>query len=209
MRDETYLLKLQDYYAAKRTLPSFAHIAGLLGLKSSSSVAALAKRLGDQGYLEAGPTGRLAPGKRFFEREVVSTIRAGNPESVGDFPARPLYIDDYLISVPSRAVLLEVKGDSMEDVGLFEGDIVVVQKGAPTMPGDVVVAVVDNEVTVKLLAHDADTGEFYLQPANRAYTAIRAQYSLELFGKVVGSFRKFGAPGHIRKHSVTASPTQQ
>lgn len=74
MSDETHLQRLQDYYATHRVLPSFAQIGELLGLKSSSFVAALAKRFKERGYLESGPTGCLAPAKRFFEREVVGLL---------------------------------------------------------------------------------------------------------------------------------------
>lgn len=62
MNDTDYLGKLQDYYAKHRLLPSFAAIGELLGLKSKGSVAAMAKRLKEQGYIESGPHGtRLSP----------------------------------------------------------------------------------------------------------------------------------------------------
>jgi len=68
-------------------------------------------------------------------------------------------------------------------------DIVVVKKGAPADVGDIVVAIVDQECTVKYLAKD-ETG-FYLRPGNNAYPDIRLTESLELFGVVVGQFRKY------------------
>lgn len=207
MNDETYLQKLQDYYATHRVLPSFAQIGELLGLKSSSSVAALAKRFKERGYLESGPTGRLAPAKRFFEREVVDTVRAGTPHPAFGNPLRTLSIDEHLVAIPSKSVLLEVRGDSMEDAGLFEGDIVVVQKGAPAKPGDIVVAIVDNDFTVKFLAYDEKAEEFYLQPGNQAYQAIRPEFSFEVFGKVVGSFRRY-AGSRVRLHSSASAAGQ-
>lgn len=200
MSDETYLQRLQDYYATHRVLPSFAQIGELLGLKSSSSVAALAKRLKERGYLDSGPTGRLAPAKRFFEREVADTVRAGTPHPAFGNPLKTLSIDEHLVAIPSKSVLLEVRGDSMEDAGLFEGDIVVVQKGAPAKPGEIVVALVDNDFTVKFLAYDDKAEAFYLRPGNKAYPAIRPEFSFEVFGKVVGSFRRY-AVSHVKLHS--------
>ncbi len=190
-QDQQYLDKLRDYFARHRSLPSFSAIAGLLGLKSTSSVSALAKRLKLQGFLDAGPDKRLTPGKRFFEREILDSVRAGLPAAANDGGSEVLTIDDYLINSPSRTVLLRVKGDSMIDAGMVEGDILIVEKGAPARAGEIVVAIVDNEFTVKYLDVDKKTREFYLRPGNKAYPNIRPQTSLELFGKVVGQFRKY------------------
>ena len=84
----------------------------------------------------------------------------------------------------------------MIEAGLMPGDTVVVKKGAPTKPGDVVVAIVDNEFTVKYLA--LDRRGFFLKPGNRAYTPIRPKDDLEIYGLVVGMFRKYQQPGNIR-----------
>lgn len=190
--DHDYLDQLRDYYARNRALPSFSVIARVLGLKSTSSVSALAGRLKLQGFLDSGPDKRLTPGKRFFEREVLDSVRAGLPAAANDVGSEVLTIDDFLIRSPSRTVLLRVKGDSMTDAGLMEGDILIVEKGAPARPGDIVVAVVDQEFTVKYLEEDKKTRAFYLRAGNPAYADIRPQASLELFGKVTGQFRKYG-----------------
>lgn len=85
--------------------------------------------------------------------------------------------------------MLTVKGDSMIDAGLMPGDTVIVKRGDPAKSGDIVVASVDNEFTVKYLEQDK-TG-FYLKPGNTAYPNIRPHDHLEVFGMVVGSFRKY------------------
>lgn len=190
-QDQQYLDRLRDYYAQHRALPSFSVIARVLGLKSTSSVSALAARFKLQGWLDTGPDKRLVPGKRFFEREILDSVRAGLPAAANDLATEVLTIDDHLIRSPSRTVLLRVKGDSMIDAGLLEGDILIVEKGAPARPGDIVVAVVDQEFTVKYLAEDKATRAFYLRPGNAAYPDIWPEASLELFGKVTGQFRKY------------------
>ena len=91
-----------------------------------------------------------------------------------------LTIDDYLIERPSQTVLIRVKGDSMVDAGILEGDLVVVEKTPSAKRGDIVVAIVDGQFTLKRL--DTDRGQFVLKPENKAYPVIRAEGALEIFG---------------------------
>ena len=187
--DRSYLSTLQDYYARHRALPSYASIGGLLGLRSKSSVAALVARLKLAGFLESTPDRRLAPTRRFFARPLAdSPVRAGLPEAVDDADAEALTIDDYLIERPSSTVLIRVKGDSMMDVGIFDGDLVVVEKRPSAHKGEIVVAIVDNQFTLKRL--DIEAGKFILRAENKAYAPIRPEGALEIFGVMVGLVRK-------------------
>ena len=83
------------------------------------------------------------------------------PDAVDDGEADALTIDDYLIERPSSTVLIRVKGDSMIDAGIFDGDLVVVEKRPSAQRGDIVVAIVDNQFTLKRL--DLEAGRFVLQ----------------------------------------------
>ena len=187
--DRSYLSRLQDYYARHRALPSYASIGQLLGLKSKSSVAALVARLKLSGYIDSTPDKRLAPTKRFFERALaLAPVQAGLPNPIDDGNADALTIDDYLIERPSQTVLIRVKGDSMQDAGILDGDLVVVEKTASASRGDVVVAIVDNQFTLKRL--DVERGQFVLKPENKAYAVIRPEGTLEIFGVMVGLVRK-------------------
>ncbi len=187
--DRSYLTSLQDYYAQHRALPSYASIGSLLGLKSKSSVAAMVARLKLAGFLDSTPDRRLAPTKHFFARPLAeSPVRAGLPEQVDDSEADALTIDDYLIERPSQTVLIRVKGDSMMDAGIFDGDLVVVEKRPSAHKGDIVVAIVDNQFTLKRL--DLEDGKFILRPENKAFEVIRPEGSLEIFGIMVGLVRK-------------------
>lgn len=188
-RDQDYLNALRDYYAEHRVLPSFKGVANLVGLKTTSAVAAFVTRMKEIGMLDSSPDRRLQPGKRFFERAVVDSVQAGEPQPANDREPEGFNIDSHLIDAPSRTVLLTVRGDSMIDAGLMPGDTVIVKKNAPHKVGDIVVARVDNDFTVKYLAHDK--AGFYLKPGNPAYQPIRADDHLEIFGLVVGSFRKY------------------
>ena len=187
--DRSYLARLQDYYTEHRALPSYASIGSLLGLRSKSSVAALVARLTLAGFVESTPDRRLAPTRRFFARPLAANpVRAGLPEAADDTEADALTIDDYLIERPSDTVLIRVKGDSMIDAGILEGDLVVVEKRHDARKGEIVVAIVDNQFTLKRL--DVDRGEFILRAENKGYAPIRPEGALEIFGVMVGLVRK-------------------
>jgi len=187
--DRSYLSSLQDYYARHHALPSYASIGGLLGLRSKSSVAALVARLKLRGFIESTPDRRLAPTRRFFERPLADApVRAGLPSPIDDAPPDALTIDDYLIEHPSQTVLVRVKGDSMEDAGILDGDLVVVEKRSTASRGEIVVAIVDNQFTLKRL--DLERGRFILRAESKAYPIIRPEGTLEIFGVMVGLVRK-------------------
>jgi repressor LexA len=186
--DTEYLLKLQDYYARHQVFPSYAAIAKIVGLNSTSSVSALLDRLKAEGYLEAKDR-RLRPGPRFFERPMMqSRVAAGLPAMAFDAPADGLAIDAHLIERPSRTFLINVKGDSMIDAGLMPGDTIIVESDRAANDGDIVVAYVDDSYTVKRLARE--NRKFVLKPENKAYPVLRPD-PLEIAGVVVGSFRKY------------------
>ncbi|MEO5350811.1 MAG: hypothetical protein H7836_14380 [Magnetococcus sp. YQC-3] len=95
-------------------------------------------------------------------------------------------------SKPSRTVLLPVKGDSMQGVGILDGDFVVVEICPTANNGALVVAEVDGEFTLKTLVREG--GEWTLHPANPDYPVIRPRESLTLFGVVTGLIRQYGKP---------------
>lgn len=187
--DGQYLAKLQDYYARHRVLPSYASIGALVGLNSKASVAEMVLRLKAEGFLDSSPDRRLKPGKRFFERPVTESVRAGPPRPVADAAPETLTIDEHLVPHPSRTVLITVKGDSMIDAGIHAGDVVVVEKRVAANVGDIVVAIIGNEFTLKRLAKGK--GRIVLRPENKAYPVIRPGGDAEIFGVVVGLFRKY------------------
>jgi len=170
-------------------LPSYARIGVLVGMNSKASVAEMVMRLKSEGFLESSPDRRLKPGKRFFERPIGESVRAGLPSPVADTGPETLSIDEYLVAQPSRTHLIKVKGDSMIDAGIHDGDVVIVEKRVAANVGDIVVAILDNEFTLKRL--DREKGRVVLRPENKAYPVIRPKGDAEIFGVVVGMFRKY------------------
>ncbi|MGL4995659.1 MAG: LexA family protein, partial [Deefgea sp.] len=106
-RDTEYLGKLQDYYADYRNIPSYSAIGELLGMASKSAVSALVKRLTLAGFIEVTPDKRLAPTKRFFERELADfNIPAGLPAAANDAMSEAISLDEFLMPRPSSSILV-------------------------------------------------------------------------------------------------------
>ena len=187
--DASYLSKLQDYYAKHNVIPSYAAIGKLWGISAKSWVANYVSRFKEEGYLKLAPDKRLGPGPRFFERRLArAPIRAGLPHAEPEDGYDVVTIDNYLVKQPSRTSLIRVKGDSMVDAGILEGDLIVVEQQADANVGDIVVAIVDDEFTIKCL--ERERGSFVLKPANDAYPVIRPKGKLEIFGVMVGLIRR-------------------
>lgn len=203
MRSDAHLLRvLQDHYARRRGMPSFAELARAAGI-GVSTVAGIVGRLKTEGFLQATETGRLLPGKRFFERHVLNRVQAGLPAEAADVLPEAMLIDAHLIEIPSRTILLRVRGASMRDAGLLPDDTVVVLRGAVACPGDIVVALVDGEYTVKRLDID-DSGQPVLRAANPEFEDVRPAEELEVVGVVVGQFRRY-ARQRLRKSATDST----
>jgi SOS-response transcriptional repressor LexA len=188
-RDSEHLVKLRDYYARHGVMPSFSGISKLLGFRSTAAVAGLTSRLKEGGYLTSTPDRRLCPGDRFFEYPQVETIQAGNQISTYEIRGERCNIIERLVGIPSRTVILKVRGESMTEAGLLPGDYVVIQKGGQAKVGDIVVAPTGQDYTVKFLARD-DNG-YYLKAGNKEYKDIRPLEMMEIFGVVTGAFRQY------------------
>lgn len=189
-KDAEYLAKLQDYYANWKSIPSYTKLCEVFGITSKSWVKTILDRLSKADFIERTPDGVWVPTRRFFSRPLAeSSVQAGMPVSVTATQGEFFVIDEMLIDTPSRTTLIPVKGDSMIEAGIHSGDIAVVEKRLSANIGDIVVAIVDNEFTLKTL--DKEHGKFILRPANPAYPVIRPQGSLEIFGVLVGLIRKY------------------
>ncbi len=187
--DADYLNRLREYYSRHKTLPSYSTIGDLVGMSSKGSVAELVLRLKQHRFIESTKDRRLKPGRRFFERPLTSgKVAAGFPSPATEDLQDTITIDEYLVRHPAQTVLVTVKGDSMIDAGIHPGDIVVVEKRNSAQAGEIVVAIVESDFTVKTLAKEG--GRFVLVPANKGYPVLRPK-ELEIFGVVVGSFRKY------------------
>lgn len=190
-RDADYLGRLRDYYQDARRIPSHQRIAELMGFASKTAAKKLLHRLEGAGFIERTPDDDAwMPARRFFERTLANTaVRAGVPDMIEGGAGEPFLVDDYLVREPSRTLMVPVKGDSMVDAGIHDGDIVVVERTRAAKAGDFVIAIVDDEFTLKEL--DIERGRFILKPHNKAYPVIRPKGQLEIFGVVTGLVRRY------------------
>jgi len=121
-------------------------------------------------------------------------VAAGFPSPADDHVEKRLDVSEFLIDHAASTFFVTIKGDSMIDVGLLPGDKVVVDRSKTPNIGDIVLAVVDREFTIKILDHGANKMPRLL-PANStgAYRPIhiRPDTQFEIFGVVIGSFRRF------------------
>ena len=134
-------------------IPSYSVLAGLWGISAKSWVSECVKRFEEAGFLDWTPDKQLKPGARFFERRFADSTGAGGPAQSGDLGWLRPHHHRRLCScaIPSKTALVRVKGDSMIDAGIHEGDLLVVEQQPNANVGDIVVAIVDNEFTVKYL----------------------------------------------------------
>ena len=190
-KDAEHLDRLRDYYADNRRIPSFQRLAELMGFASKAASSKLLERLEAAGFVERTPDDDAwMPSQRFFERPLAEVaVRAGAPDLVEGSGGEPFLVDQYLVRQPSRTVMVPVKGDSMADAGIHEGDIAVIERGRAAAKGDFVIAIVDDEFTLKELG--SERGRFILKPHNPAYPVIRPKGQLEIYGVMVGLIRRY------------------
>ena len=190
LRDREHFATLQRYYAQHRVLPSYARLMEILGYASKSAVKKVLERMEAAGILKRTPDGDWAPTERFFERVVANEpVPAGIPVTTLDDGVEQMTIDRYLIQEPGQTVLIRVQGDSMINAGIHSGDIAVVERRQDAQVGEQVVAVVDDQFTLKTLGRDSEG--YFLLPANPEYPLIRPNGKLEIFGVVVGLVRRY------------------
>lgn len=187
-KDSFYLGRLQDYYALHRLIPSYAEIASMIGISKQGAVKFI-DRMIFAGYIRKGPGGRLSPANMFFARPHVGMAPAGFASPATEALGDAITIDEYLVEHPSNTVLVAVSGDSMIDAGIHDGDFLIVERNTNPSIGKIVVAIVDGDFTIKYLRTGSD-GPF-LEPANSDYPNIYPERSLDIYGEVVGQFRRF------------------
>ena len=114
----------------------------------------------------------------------LSTVRAGFPSPAADFSETSLDLNQFLIKHPAATFYLRVSGDSMSGAGVYSGDILIVDRALEAKPGQVVVAVVDSEFTVKRLCKIK--GKLYLSPENPNYLLleIKPEMNFAVWGVV-------------------------
>lgn len=162
----------------------------LCAFKSKNAASKLVTKLVELGVVEKGSDGRIVPVNLFDEIPLLGSVQAGIPVDATEEQLDSLSIDEYLIRKREATFLLTVKGDSMIDAGIREGDLVVVERASTAKLGEIVVAEVDGEWTMKYLRRDS-SGVYYLEPANEDFEDIYPEGEMRIGGIVRGVVRKY------------------
>ena len=177
--------------------PTVRDICDAVNLKSTSSVHSHLETLEKNGYIRRDPTKPRAieivddnfnlSRREFVNVPIVGNVAAGQPilavENIDNyFPIPTEYMPN------SESFMLKVKGESMINAGILDGDIILVQKQNSARNGEIVVALVDDSVTVKTFYKEKDY--IRLQPENDTMDPIIVP-NCEILGKVFGVFRFF------------------
>ena len=170
-------------------MPGYAEIMQLTGFKSKNAVYKLINKLVEEGVLSKDSKGKLTPLSLFDEVPFLGLVEAGMPSVAEESALDSISIDEYLIPHKDKTNILEVKGDSMIEAAIQEGDYVIVEKRGDAKPGDIVIAEVDGGWTMKNKRKKGD--QVYLEPANKKYKPIYPTESFNIGAIVKGVIRKY------------------
>lgn len=195
----TVLNYIVEFQHKRGYSPSLADLALAFGVSSKNAIAKVVNALVREQQLEKDPKGRIKiieqPTAEDMPQPMMlplfGPISAGLAASAEDQAEEMLNLEDYILPKKSRGAtfLLRVKGDSMIEAGIQEGDLVIVDRNAEPKTGEIVVGVLDGEFTLKRLRKDK--GKYYLQAENPNYPDMYALEELQTAGTVRGVVRKY------------------
>ncbi|MBK1784303.1 transcriptional repressor LexA [Prauserella sp. ASG 168] len=199
LRQQRILAAIRDWVVRYGYSPSTRQIGEAVGLRSTSSVSKHLASLEDKGFLKRSETVSRPIDVRAFLRDPAQRAVPGDSVSVpvvGDIAAgTPIAAEEHLddmLTLPreltgrGNVFGLRVRGDSMIDAAICDGDIVVVKQQSEAHSGQIVAAMIDGEATVKVFRRRG--GHVYLEPRNPAYEVIDGDEAVVL-GSVVSVLR--------------------
>lgn len=199
-RQQRILATIRDWVARHGYAPNTREIGDAVGLRSSSSVSKHLKSLEDRGFLRRSATMSRPIDVRMFLRAAAPREQSQDSVAVpvvGDIAAgTPILAEEHtddMMTLPRELVGrgtvfgLRVRGDSMIEAAICDGDLVVIRKQHEAHSGDIVAAMIDGEATVKV--YRRRNGHVYLEPRNPAYAVIDGDEAIVL-GKVVSVMRR-------------------
>jgi len=184
-----YKDKIFDFYYRNKRMPSYAEIMDLVGFKSKNAVSKLVHKLIDAGVLEKDSQGKLIPTVGAGEIPLLGLVEAGIPTTADSQTLDTLSIEEYLVPKKEKTFILEVKGDSMIEAHIDEGDMVIAERTQAAKDGDIVIAEVDGGWTLKYFRSDGQ--KVWLEPANKNYKPIYPEYEMRVAAIVTGVIRKY------------------
>ncbi len=174
-------------------MPTYSEMMKLFGFKSKNAVFKVVEKLLAAGLVAKDHLGRLIPSETFAERmnsiHMAGLVTAGLPATVEEELADTVNLDDMLVKNKSLTYMLEVDGDSMIDAHIEKGDMVLVERANTARDGQIVIAEVDGEFTMKYFRKEGNRA--WLEPANKNYRPIYPEHSLNINAVVKAVIRKY------------------
>lgn len=186
---EKYLSLLKKYIFKHRQLPSFEVMLSVMWVRSKSAVHHFFQELMEYGFITK--EGRAyEPTSKLFSLPAFESIRAGFPTVPTEETPHDINIYDYLVPNPDWVILVRVVWDSMKEAGIMQWDMVVVDKNRSAQPGDIVIAEIDGEFTMKYLEKEKKKWLF-LRAWNPNYMDLFPKKSMSVVWVVTGTFRNY------------------
>lgn len=171
--------------------PTIREIAAHFGFSSTGTVRDYLRALVEKGYIKVAANKSRAIElirEALFSFPILGRVQAGLPTMAVEEIEGYLNLDSLVFSDESTFAL-RVKGDSMVGAGIMPNDLVLVRKQTVAQTGETIVALIDDEATVKNLSRRGS--DYYLDPANPNYTPIKVDESVAIVGKVISVVRRF------------------
>jgi SOS regulatory protein LexA len=184
-----YQTKIESFYKEERRMPSYSEMMELFGLKSKNAIYKIVQKLLDAGTVAKDHLGRLVPTDTFGEISKLGFVTAGFPATVEEEMADTIDLENMLVGKKELTYMLEVDGDSMIDAHIDNGDMVLVEKANTARDGQIVIAEVDGEFTMKYFKKSGD--KVWLEPANKNYKPIYPKHSFNIVAVLKAVIRKY------------------
>ncbi len=200
--------KLDAFYRVHRRMPSYQEAVKVLGVKSKDTAYRYIRELIVLGFLERDRVGKLIPKSDsqkslpvhtvsqktsrpspIGELKMLGLIEAGFPTPAEESLLDTVSLDEWLIPKREASFMLKVKGHSMKDAGINEGDMVIAERATTAPVGSIVVAEIDGDWTLKYLRRNSKG--YYLEAANDEYPDLRPKEKLTIAAIVRGVIRKY------------------
>ncbi len=184
-----YKEKLIKFYNKDKRMPTYTEMMDLFNFKSKNAVARLVDKFIDEGIVAKDHLGRLIADISLSSIPMLGSVKAGFPADVAEELKDTINIDDYLINKKENSYMLTVDGDSMIDAHIADGDMVLVEKTNMAKDGQIVIANVDGEFTMKYFKKNGD--KVWLMPANKDFKPIYPKVCLNIIAVVKAVIRKY------------------
>jgi repressor LexA len=201
MAKNPHQIKIESFYGENKRMPTYSEMMKLFGYKSKNAVFKVVEKMLEAGLVAKDHLGRLIPTDSFADNmtsvPMLGYVTAGLPRTAEEELTDTVSLEDLLIKKKAFTYMLEVDGDSMIDAHIAKGDMVLVEKCSTARDGDIVIAEVDGEFTMKYFRRSTSlspgkSGEkCWLEPANKNYAPIYPEHSLNIQAVVKAVIRKY------------------